>query len=307
MNPILNIFFIGIFCTSCRNSTSQNQNTLNKEVLNNINIRSTDYDFYTPQKILLPASLKEISGLSFDPKKKLLIANNDEKGVIYEINQQTGSIANHYKFSHKGDYEGIEVVNNDVVITKSNGDLFFFNLKNNTTENIKTKLSHTNDIEGLCYDPIKNHLLLACKGASLKSNNDNKKTIYSFDLKEFKLNKKAFLTIKHKELATLLDKEYTEISKKLLKKLKKRTQVFAPSGIAIHPKTQHTYILSARGSSLLIYDKKLDLKHIIFLNPKQIPQPEGICFDPQANLFISTEGKISNAKIFKYHYIKNAQ
>ncbi|MDX1285770.1 MAG: SdiA-regulated domain-containing protein, partial [Draconibacterium sp.] len=79
---------------------------------------------------------------------------------------------------------------------------------------------------------------------------------------------------------------------------KKRIQDFSPSGIAIHPENGSTYILSAKGSTLVIFDHNSDLEKVVLLNDKKIPQPEGICFDSKSNLYIATEGKGSPGKIF---------
>ena len=62
-------------------------------------------------------------------------------------------------------------------------------------------------------------------------------------------------------------------------------------------------MISAKGSLLIIFNSQKELKDIIFLNEKELPQPEGICFDNQANLYISTERKNNGGQIYKY--VKN--
>ena len=66
---------------------------------------------------------------------------------------------------------------------------------------------------------------------------------------------------------------------------------FGPSGIAIHPKTREIYIISSVGKLLVILDKKGNLKYFEKLNADIFKQPEGICFEQDGTLYISSEGK----------------
>jgi len=96
-----------------------------------------------------------------------------------------------------------------------------------------------------------------------------------------------------------------DISKTQINKLKNRAEDFSPSGIAIHPTTYQIYILSSQGKTLSIFDSSKKLVAIIFLNKKEHLQPEGICFSPDGDLFISNEGKgISGAKLMHYNLSK---
>jgi len=60
-------------------------------------------------------------------------------------------------------------------------------------------------------------------------------------------------------------------------------------------------VLSARGSFAVVYDADHDFQDILFFDEKMMPQPEGICFSPQGEMFVSTEAdEESAAKIFRY-------
>ncbi len=100
-----------------------------------------------------------------------------------------------------------------------------------------------------------------------------------------------------------VDVRYSKISKSKRKKLVNRSKSFAPSGLAVHPLNEDLYILSAKGSLLVIFDKTKFLKRVIFLNSKTIPQPEGIAFDQLNHLYIATEGQGFSGKIFKFNYL----
>src|SRR4030095_13496599 len=95
------------------------------------------------------------------------------------------------EFPVKEDFEDITFANGKFYLLKSTGDIYEFEEgeDNGRVEYkiYKTELNHANDVEGLCYDPETNSLLLACKGASGTGDNEDK-AIYSFTLNDKKLN-----------------------------------------------------------------------------------------------------------------------
>ncbi len=257
------------------------------------------YNYASPDaKMILSRSLKEISGLSYDKTAGRLIAINDEKGILYHIDKLTGKVHSSKKFGKKGDYEGLSMSSDTVIIVNSRGDLYLYNMQADKSHKIKTGLSATNDIEGITHGPYP-YVLLAAKGRPLKntiSNND--KAIYRYDFINEVLDSTPYIHIQDEEMILYVENTYPEMSKSKLKSLKRRAKAFSPSGIAIHPDGS-IYILSAKGSSLAIY-KDRKLVHLVFLNSDIIAQPEGICFDSVKSLYIATEGKGFSGKIFRF-------
>lgn len=260
-----------------------------------------DYDFNNPEIIVLDKELMEISGLAYVPSTDVLLAHNDEKGHVYTISKSDGSILKDNKFGKKGDYESIEIIGDEYVICTSSGRLHFYNPESDKTRLIKTDLSQKNDVEGMCLSSNRKYLLLACKGqANEESKTKKLKAVHAYSLESKLLLEGPYLNIKDNELVKKVEYNNSSASKSKLKKLINRIKEFAPSGIAIHPSSDDHYLISARGSSLVVYDKDKSLKEVIFLNDKLIKQPEGICFDGDAQLYISNEGRGLSAKIFKF-------
>jgi uncharacterized protein YjiK len=257
--------------------------------------------------IPLSLALLEISGLSYYPEMNQLLAVNDERGWIFFLNATTGDVEERKTFSGNGDFEGVEWLGDKISIVKSNGDIYFYEEgKKEPASSVKTKLKPSNNIEGLAFDADNNQLLLACKGdPNLGKSDKYKKTknIYSFDLGKNELEKDPFLSVEDDVLEDYI-KDFAkknDFSKKKRKKLKKRVNDFSPSGIAIHPKTKDFYMISSQGKLLIIFNKNKELQEVIFLDEKVHRQPEGICFAPNGDLFISNEGKGLGAKIMKYN------
>ena len=102
----------------------------NQEQQNDASVQTINlpYNFESPsEKYDLPDKLKEISGLSYY-KENQLICVNDEQGkiFIYDINQQ--KIIDKIPFGKDGDYEGVEVVGDEVFVLKSDGKLKGFKI-----------------------------------------------------------------------------------------------------------------------------------------------------------------------------------
>jgi len=267
--------------------------------------QDSNYNFEIPSEtFVLDRNLSEISSLAYSNEDNTFITNNDESGHIFILDPNSFKIISREKFAKRGDYESIEKIGDDIIVCKNTGKLYFYNETSKETTTYNTELSAKNDVEGLCYEKSSNSLLLACKGHPLAKTDSkkNEKCIYKFDLEQKKLISEPFLSISDSELKSYVASTFANKSKSKLKKLKNKVKYFSPSGIAIHPVSGDYFLISAKGSLLVIIGKNKVLKEIAFLNNKTNPQPEGICFDKKNNLYISTEGKGFSGKIFKFNY-----
>ncbi|MBR8537742.1 SdiA-regulated domain-containing protein [Carboxylicivirga sediminis] len=254
---------------------------------------STTYNFPLADTFLeLDNSLQEVSGLEYDVKSQRLLAINDEKGIIYEIDRQSGKADELYEFHKSGDYEGLARAGKFIFVLKSNGKLYRYNTDKDKTKVYDTGLSAINDAEGLYYEQSFNSLLIACKGLPL-SENRHEKAIYRFRLDTKQLDADPVLLINVEQLKQNAE---NELNAEQLWRLNR----FAPSGVAIHPESGQIFLLSARGSMLMVFDAKHSLDYVVFLDMQKLPQPEGIAFDEELNLYIASEGKAGRGKLMKF-------
>lgn len=251
----------------------------------------------------LEEALVEISGLSY-LNKSTLLAVQDEKGIIYHISLKNGKIKEKVKFDKSGDFEGIELVNDDVWALESNGDLFRIN-KKSKAKKYDTFLKSANDTEGLGYDPVNEQLLIACKGLAFKDKkNKHLKSIYAFDLESKKLLKEPKILIHLDTIAQYLkSNSMGNAGRKLLSLLNRKNKDlhFKPSGIAVHPTTGNYYVLGAVGHLLLVISPDNEILAVVKLKTSKFPQAEGICFSPKGTLYIANEGDNEDAtlQVFK--------
>ena len=293
---ILPIILFVLFLSSCSLGLGSGKHHIKVYPSGSKNV--AHYNFEKPAIIFsMDAFLTEISGLSFNAENNTLLAINDEQGFIYELNTMTGEVLGRQKFGSSGDYEGIEKIGNNVYTIKSNGRII--KITPDGSFEIETQLSLKNDVEGLGYDNLNKRLLLSCKAQTLsKDDPKGSKAIYSFNPATEELNKEPFLLIKRKKVARFLQNNGGG------EKAQDRAKGFSPSGIAIHPITNHLYVVSARESMMLVFSSEHKLTQCVFFDMGIMPQPEGICFSPDGTLFVSTEGQGKRGKIFVYRSVR---
>jgi len=265
----LNIFLLVLIISMFSNCKDKNfyeldYNKLNKK--NNI-------------KIMLPKELNEISGLAYSIDNHI-IAHNDEEGIVYKIKLPSGEVVNKYTLGEKvinKDFEGIAVVEDTLFLVTSNGVLYrypgFAAEKFTEFEKIKTGLKAEHNVEGLCYDPATNSLLLACKDKAGKEYKGFR-AVYSFNLEKMILESKPRFLISIKKLHDKFD-------------IKK----FSPSGIELNPASNTFFIISVDEEAIIEvspHGKILDAK---LFDSNKHKQPEGITFLEDGSLILADEGK----------------
>ena len=255
--------------------------TLEREVRAGAGVLSQyDLESENPETVDLPKRLDEISGLASTDDGSIF-GHNDEKGVINKISIESGDIDFWFtvgSITLSEDLEGIAYVDGYFWLVNSKGDLFRF--RHGESEGsvdfdlATTDLSGKYDVEGLCYDPTTNALLLACKeypGEGLDKKDE--KAIYSFSLDSLQIDPTPRFVLDAKGLEKRLD-------------LKK----FMPSAIEWHPETGNFVILSGNDPAIIEISPSGEIITALALSKKIHPQPEGVTFAPDGSLLIGNEG-----------------
>lgn len=303
-------FLIIILLFVCSNPLLSQNEQEDKNILFAASGYIFPYDMDSPDvRVVLPNDLLEISGLSWIGNDQLACIQ-DEDGIIFIYDLNKESVIREIEFEDDGDYEGIEIIGDDIWVMKSKGDLFkvknWLDDEERSVKKYETELSKKNDCEGFGFDPNDGTLLIACKGfPDLDDDKDGSKhksvyrfdpedkklfeePVYNIDLEQVKYYKKYnTMTTWGVEILSLLDESKGDVS-------------FQPSGIAIHPQTGNLYITGAVGDLIIVLHPNGEILAMIKLNPAKFRQPEGICFDPDGNLYISNEGKDSRANLMKF-------
>lgn len=298
MNRFLQLLLVPLFTSAFLSCVPSDKSGKQASALSFLAPKDKQYTVWE-----LPDELKEVSGVIFKDSVNVL-AVEDEDGLIYQYNLRDKKIVSKTRFAGEGDYEDLTIVGNDVYVVNSAGDLFrirnFLTGKNISIFKLLTPLKKKNDVEGLCYDQQKGRLLLAAKAKGLI--NKKTKEIFAFNLKTNQLD-----TVPARSMPLAAIEAYykgdaiEESSKKFLKALgnKNMSAVFTTSALAVHPKTQHLYLLSSVNDIIAVLDSNDNLLRVIPLKGKIFIQPEGLAFSPDGKLYVSNEGKKKYANIIR--------
>ncbi|PHN07654.1 SdiA-regulated domain-containing protein [Flavilitoribacter nigricans] len=252
------------------------------------------YDLGKPyQQYYLPNDLREISGLAWNTEDQLL-SIQDEEGVIFVYQTGKQEVIQKVKFGKNLDYEGIARSRNKIYVLERDGDIFEIDsLFGESVESKKyeTPLSYQQDAEGLAYDHVDDCLLVALKEAGEESNETGeglKRMIYSFDLNDNRMSETPLYYIDQLELGRLIYQ-------------KEKSYEFKPSGIAVHPENGYIYVISSVGRLLVVMNRTGELLYAERLSPSQLPQPEGITFDEEGRLYLSSEGRGGQGRLLVFN------
>jgi hypothetical protein len=308
---LVNLFVIfGLLNCSCQlRGTQKNQD--------NIMYSPLEYNIAEPElSTTLPKKLKEISGMVMFDEEHLL-AIQDEDGILFKISAKDGEIAGVINFADEGDFEGVTLAGNTVFILRSDGTIFELSELNFVKEkanvkSFKVELDSINNPEGICYDEKNNSLLIACKDRAFLVGEDSlvHRAVYRFDLNNRKLKAAPAYLLSLQQLITFLEiapkeDEYIQELKNIFEGEPDELFIY-PSDIAIHPLSGDLYISSARTINCLLvlsFDGKL--KSIVKIPKDLMEQPEGICFNKKGDMYLSSEGKADDDRLFIYEWQKN--
>lgn len=250
------------------------------------------YDLNKPSwTCRLPKALQELSGLALSPSGEFAWAVNDEEGVLYRVQLQTGDVTRGSKFAKRGDYEGIAAWDEAVAVVRSDGRLCRVTAEGE--EDFKSPLRKKSDVEGLCHDAAHNRLLVACKGPS--RGRKDERHIYAVTLPDFEWSADPVYVVDYASLQEFLrDRPGLGVEPKQAKN-------FAPSAIAIAPVSGHIYLLSSRAKMLLALDADTGRpRSAAPLSRALFPQPEALDFDGQGRMYLGSEGRGGEALLHRF-------
>lgn len=242
-----------------------------------------------PESFVLPNKLREISGIAFTPDGRLF-AHGDERGSIFQLDPSNGEVVKVFHVGKDGgvagDFEDIAIVDKTFYLVTSDGKILELAEGNNEgvvqfTE-YKTSLGSRNDVEGLCYDPTTNALLLACKGDP-GNGDDSHKAVYSFSLRTKQLDEKPRFLLPAAELAAGAEGDR-----------------FNTSAITYHSKSRTFLLIASSGNAIAEVSPEGKILGSLPLKRSVHIQPEGIAAGPANTLYISNEAGQGDARLTKY-------
>ncbi len=241
----------------------------------------------------LDPKLLEISGITWDSKNNVFYAINDELGKLFVLDKESKSIIKEYVFGDNGDYEDVAVLNGIPYILRSDGKIIRFirdvSGKTYAVDAGKVSLSGTNDFETMYADIGRKALVIICKNC--KSDDDASVSAFAFYPDSIGFDNKPLYIIDAKKVETLSPF---------------KTSKFQPSAAAIHPIMQKLFIVSSASNQLAIANLDGNVDSVYKLSPGLFPQPEGITFKQNGDMYISNEGVNKRSTLLKFLYDKRS-
>ncbi len=256
-----------------------------------ISLASYNLRAETAKQWKLPGRLQEISGLAMTLDNRLL-AINDEKGIIYEIDYKNGAIVKAFGLTDlskpiNDDFEGIAVAGDHIYLVTSSGRLYECNEGadgQTVLFNIyATGVGRQCEIEGLAYEPNQRALLLMCKNPR-SSEQKGQLTIYRWSIDTKQLVEDAHTII------PIIDFSRHIKGKK-----------FQPSGIERHPVSGNYFVVAARQRAIAEITPSGQVVAVRKL-PDWHRQAEGITFVSDNTLLVADEGAGKRARLTLYPF-----
>ena len=252
-----------------------------------------NYRLDNPDKFSMPESLLEISGITFyKGNNDTVYAVQDEQGRLFRIAWGVKRQVN-AKFGKQGDYEDVAIVNEKVIILKSNGSLVTFPFADRIYAEVDSArewkhLLPEGEYEGMYGDDASGNLYVICKNCA-GDNSKNMVSGYIYHIGDSIYQSGTFQV------------DVDQI-KSFTGKVKRG---FRPSGLAKNPVTSEWFMVSAVNKLLVVTDNNWKIKEACLLNGNTFNQPEGIAFDNAGNMYISNEGDdFSQGNILRFARLK---
>jgi hypothetical protein len=245
------------------------------------------YNFENARKIRLGEDLDEISGIGYDKTSNSLVALNDEEGKLFQVYIDGRKPSPGTRFHKGGDFEDLCNDGSSWYALKSNGTVsrIYYPFSDSArSEEFKFPVKAKYDFETIFLEPTSNRLILLCK---LCKGYGKRVPGFAFYLSSGQTDSMPSFYL-----------DYSKIPDSLLP----NDQSLKPSGAAIHPITGEMYILASANNLLLITTTDGTIKEVYPLSKKKFKQPEGICFSPEGDMFISNEARGGRANIMHLSY-----
>lgn len=267
-----------------------------------VNDTSSEYNIENPtKKVRLPRILQEVSGIT-ELDSTHIVCVQDENGILFVVDVNSGEITKQIEFGLDGDYEGITKVENVIYILRSDGTLI--ELIDWDTENLVSREYSTSkpakNNESLGYDQKNNRLLIGTKTQPGKGPEfKDLRAIYSFDLQTKTVSLEPIYEFSVSEIADSIKAAGYDLPIKIRKNTGEQYEnfKFGISALAIHPETGDLHLLAAIDYLYVVFDHEGQIKLVKQLPKNLYPQAEGITFLADGSMVITSEGVDDNATL----------
>lgn len=235
-------------------------------------------------------NLKEISGILFLNNGQKMASVNDEEGKIFTVDFSGRDSTASFTFAPKGDFEDIVMDDKYFYVLESRGRIYRVPKPGVDDSLAIYKMDIKNaDFEAMYMDSAKKRIVMICKSCP-DYEKTKSKPAFCFDLTTMTFGTEPCFTIDAAKVRKLLKSDNFGVK---------------PSAAAINPVLNKLFIVCSQdGKGLVICDLDGNVEDALFLDESMYPQPEGLTFAPNGDMYISNEGYFGLASIIHYRYKK---
>ena len=238
-------------------------------------------------KWVLPAELREVSGLALTSDGRLL-AHNDEQGRVHVIDPRRGVVLKVFTVGDpaaRADFEGITLALGQIYLLASNGNLYQFE-EGGDKQTVRFRMHDAHlgrecEFEGVAYEADSAWFLMPCKVVGLKNLQGN---LVIYRWRPAGSDPPVPMVIPFSKVVASLG----------LKDIH-------PSDITIDPATGNYVLISAQEEALIEITPAGEPVRALRL-PGDLKQPEGIAITTDSILIVSDEAKKTAATITLYRW-----
>ncbi len=253
-----------------------------------------NYNFSNPEIMKLDNKLKEISGISWDKKRDVFFAEQDNTDKLFMLERDTKHIIQVDSLGDRGEYSDVAVVDSIPYILRSDGVLFkcaISSVGGSALIELARLPKEENGFESMFYDLSREALIII--GKTGPTENDDKINAYAYYIDSIGLDQKPVFQIDKRIITQLSPRKSSELE---------------PTAAAVNPLQQKIYILSSSSRQLVITDMNGKPEGVYVLIPGMFPDPTGICFQKDGGMYICNKGGAGSPTMLKFVYsTKNDQ
>ena len=246
------------------------------------------FDFANREVKYVNEDLQEISGIFYLEDEHRMVSINDEDGKLFLVDFSGKTATVSEDFGKHGDYEDVTADDRYYYVLQSKGRIHRVRRDSvQGTEEIFDIKHKDSDFEAMYMDSPEKRIVMICKSCRGKEKK-GKIPAFSFDLATLQFEDEPRFEFDTHKVKSLVRDKYMDCK---------------PSAAAIHPILRKLFVLCSVGKVLVICDLNGKVEEAFRLDPSFFPQPEGITFSANGDMYISNEGQSDRGTIIRFPFV----
>jgi uncharacterized protein YjiK len=245
------------------------------------------YDFSSPIEQKLNKKMNNIDGIAWDADKNSFAVINNEKGKISYLKKETDIVREEVSFTDTLSFIDISILDGKEYLLRADGSVYKVAPGSKEGE-VKTKLvaqvkpNGQNEFGAMYADRNREALVVLCKTCAADNGSVSAYGIFP-------------------DADSAGTDPLYRINTRVIDKLSPfSTSAFLPSAACINPALRKLFIISASSRQLVITDMDGNVDSVYKLSHTRFPNPDGITFRPDGDMFIANKGEGNASNILQF-------